>query len=118
MNDQSSHVFTTNEQRRRFWQSHFEDWKQSGLSQAKYCRQNRLKNRIFTYWKLKLSSHESPVEFVQVCAESIPLTPSVPGFNNSGAPLRLIVNCGFAIDIPDGFSPATLQKVLQTLQEV
>jgi len=115
MTDQSSPLLTRNEQRSQFWQSHLETWKDSGLSQAEYCRQKELKSRIFTYWKLKLSSQDSPVELVQVCTESIP---SIPRFNHSGSPLRLTVNCRFAIDIPDGFSQSTLLQVLQTLQEV
>ena len=118
MTDQSWQVHTTNEQRSKFWQSHIESWKDSGLSQAEYCRQNNLKSRIFTYWKLKFSSGDSPLEFVQVCADSTPSIPSVPLFNNRGAPLRLTVNCRFAIEIPDGFSPTTLRQVLLTLQEV
>ncbi|MBF0257437.1 MAG: IS66 family insertion sequence element accessory protein TnpB [Desulfamplus sp.] len=118
MIDKSSPLLSTREQRSKFWQSHLEIWKDSGLSQAEYCRQKQLKSRIFTYWKLKLSSQDSPVKFIQVCAESVPPIPSAPVFNNSGSPLRLTVNCRFAIDIPDGFSPATLQQVLRTLQEV
>lgn len=121
MTDQSFYAtpsLNANEQRCQFWQSHLANWKDSGLSQAEYCRQNNLKSTRFTYWKLKLSSQDSPMELIQVCAESIPSISSVPAFNNSGVPLRLTVNCRFSIDIPDGFSQGTLQQVLRTLQEV
>jgi len=103
-------------QLRQFWQSHLEKWRVSGLGQAEYCRQNNLAKPRFTYWKNKLSKSDFPVEFVEVCPDSIPEAPAI--FNNNGTPLRLNVGSRFAIEIPDGFSPATLEKILQTLKEV
>ena len=118
MTDQSSQVEKSNDQRSQFWQTHLEEWKNSGLSQAEYCRRKNLKSTRFTYWKLKFSSQASDVELVQVSTDSIPSPQSFPVFNNNGSPLRLTVNCRFVIEIPDSFSPGTLRQVLRTLQEV
>jgi len=36
-----------------FWQQHIAQWQASGLSQARYCRQQALIAHQFTYWKRK-----------------------------------------------------------------
>ena len=101
-------------ERRKFWQSHIDAWAITGLSQAKYCRQNALKANRFTYWKRKFDRENLPVEFVRIPTKPIK---STHFFHNCGTPLRLTVDSRFTIEIPDGFSPATLEQVLLTLRE-
>ena len=45
--------------RGRFWQRHLERWQRSGLSQAQYCRQQRLSGAAFGWWKARLSAESS-----------------------------------------------------------
>ncbi len=42
-------------ERGRFWRGHLERWQRSGLSQAQYCRQQRLSVAAFGWWKGRLS---------------------------------------------------------------
>lgn len=42
--------------RGQFWQRHLQRWSQSGLSQAQYCRQQRLSAAAFGWWKGRLSA--------------------------------------------------------------
>jgi hypothetical protein len=86
------------------WQRHIEQWLQSGLSQAAYCRERNLKIKSFTYFKSRLKKN-LPVQFVQVPVEPVQL----PSF------LKLNIGSSFQIDIPDGFSQNTLTQVLQVL---
>ena len=46
--------------RGRFWQRHLQRWRQSGLSQVQYCRQQRLSAAAFGWWKGQLSAESSP----------------------------------------------------------
>lgn len=70
-----------------FWKLHLVQWQASGLSQAKYCRQQALHPNQFSYWKRKLSVACNPVELeskagftrVQVATDSI--TPSSSGLS-------------------------------------
>ncbi len=39
--------------RRRFWAGHLQEWKQSGLSQAEYCRRHQLSATTFAWWKTR-----------------------------------------------------------------
>ena len=91
----------------KFWQSHINQWSESGMSQLEYCRQHDLIPHRFTYWKRKFKKQHLPVEFVQVTPESM-------NINLSG--LKLNIGPGFQIEIPDGFSRATLEQVLATLK--
>jgi hypothetical protein len=94
------------------WQSHLDKWRDSGLNQAEYCRQNSLKPHQFGYWKKKFSQKNLPIEFVQIPEEAI-TSISTPG--NLDSTLRLTVRSGFTIDIPDNFVPDTLEKLLGVL---
>ena len=91
----------------RFWQFHIDQWSISGLTQTEYCKRNDLSRDRFTYWKMKFKRKNLPVEFVQIQAESMV-------FNQAG--LKLNVGPGLQIEIPDGFSIKTLEKVLKTLR--
>ncbi len=55
-----------NEVRAKFWKTHIDKWAETGLSQREYCRQNNLRPNRFTYWKVKLSKTDLPMELVQI----------------------------------------------------
>lgn len=38
----------------KFWRKHFEQWKNSGLSQNQYCHQHSLSQSQLSKWKLKI----------------------------------------------------------------
>lgn len=114
MADQSKEQ-NPNQKRRCFWRSHVDAWPLSGLTQVDYCRQNDLKSHRFTYWKGKFHREALPVEFVQIPEKSIRTAHVFP---NNGASLHLTVDSRFTIEIPDGFSPVTLEKVLLSLEVV
>ena len=48
--------------RGRFWLKHLQRWRQSGLSQAQYCRQQHLSAPAFGWWKGRLSAACRPAE--------------------------------------------------------
>ena len=40
------------------WPQHFEQWRQSGLTQSEYCRQAQLSRHRFKYWRRQLEPAE------------------------------------------------------------
>ena len=96
-----------NEVRRKFWKSHIKHWSESSISQLEYCRQNDLIPHQFTYWKTKFKNQNLPVEFIQVMPEPM---------NIDLANLKLNIGQGLQIEIPDGFTSTTLERVLTTLK--
>ena len=97
-----------------FYANHLKVWRESNLSQAEYCRQNQLHRHRFGYWKRKLQKKDKPVEFVMLPA---PVQETATSYSqDQGSPLRLMVGSRVGLEIPDNFSPMTLEKVLHVLQ--
>ena len=42
-----------------YWQQHFKDWQQSGLSQRDYCKQHNLTFSSFGYWRSRLKANST-----------------------------------------------------------
>jgi hypothetical protein len=100
-----------NIKKQRVWAEHIEAWKSSNLSQVEYCRQKDLSRPQFTYWKCKLGKKADPVRFVPVLGKSV--RSQIP--LNNQAPIKLIIDSRYQIEIGDGFSPGTLSTLIRTL---
>lgn len=101
-------------QKYRYWQEHLECWRQSGLSQAEYCRQNDLKPRRWNYWKknLTMAFSETAVSFIPVpLSTNLPV--AVPGSN-----LSLFTANGYKVEVGIGFDPTTLKQLILTVQSL
>ncbi len=96
-----------NQERQAFWKTHLHQWSESGMAQREYCRQNDLIAHRFTYWKTKFKNKNLPVKFIQVSPEPMRVDPS---------DLKLNIGANLQIEIPDGFSQATFERVLLTLK--
>ena len=99
-------------ERSRFWRNHLDQWSRSGMTQNAYCKANDLKSNRLTYWKNKFKRQSFPVEFVQIS----PTRVSSLSHFQPGEALRLNVDAGFQIEIPDGFSKTTLTQILQVIK--
>jgi hypothetical protein len=101
------------EEKRRYWQGHIESWRQSGLSQAEYCRRNTLPIKSFGYWKSRNSrSSRGGLTFFPLVLSNSVVTPSQ-------ASLQLMLQeKRFTIEIKEDFSPATLKKLILSLEEL
>ncbi len=94
-------------QKQQYWQRNIQDWKESGNSQAGYCREHNLNIKTFTYWRRKLSQRLTTVSLVQVA----PLS-------NTSAHIKLIINDGFSIEVEDGFRPDTLKQLVHVVRSL
>lgn len=61
-----SHSLTDPKDKRRFWERHLEQCRQSGLTQKGYCQEHGLKRHQFYYWKKRLGSACDAVSFLPV----------------------------------------------------
>jgi hypothetical protein len=100
---------------RRQWQAHIQAFRRSGLNRAEYCRQHNLSYHALAYWQRKLSAPEPAKEYDLVPVSIKPLLMS----KNNGADrasLRVVLPGGCTIEVGDDFSPATLSRLLTTLE--
>ena len=103
-------------QKRQYWQAKIESWKQSGMSQAAYCRSRDLKVKTFSYWLRKLRKEKAGrVQFVELPTEKLF---SCYQAERRITGLRLIVDNRFSIEVADGFKPDTLKQVIETIRQM
>lgn len=105
------------DERKQFWNSHLKSWEPSGLSQAEYCRRNDLNIPRFRYWKRKLGKKNPLLDFVQLPTEAINSTQLLQRYTATPS-LRISMGSEFTIEVLDGFSPVTLEKVILILKGV
>ncbi len=111
MIDSSKEVENGNNQDKyQFWQLHINAWKQSGMSQTDFCRRHELNIKIFGYWKRKLCSRPNGVNFVPVS-----IKPSHTASVKSVSSLKIVTGNGLSVEVNDGFNPATLRMLLDTI---
>lgn len=101
------------ENKQQLWSDRIADWKDSGLSQKRYCLQHQLTYSTFVYWRgrLKRLNGDDPapgkVNFLPVTLKQ-----------ENQATLTLRVNGRYSIEIHPGFDPDLLGKVIQAVQQV
>lgn len=100
-------------EKRRYWQGHIESWRQSGLSQAEYCRRQSLSIKTFGYWKRKQG------KTIPGDLKFFPLFLSNPQHVQEPLKLQLTLQKKrFTIEIREDFSPTLLKKIILSLEEM
>ena len=93
----------------QYWEEHVKAWKQSGLSQAEYCRQNELPLHCFYNWKAKFEPQKLvPVEVKEV-SDSQYISIQVEK-------MRIQLSNGIELQIPSDLSLESLIPGLTALQ--
>lgn len=92
----------------QFWRKHIVDWRKSDLSQAEYCRRNKLSTQSFRYRLGRIRKQPEPVCFVPVSVKS----------QASESSLSLVFGDSYRLDIRDGFSSATLENAVRVLRNL
>ncbi len=100
------------EQKRSYWRKHIDSWQQTGLTQAEYCRQHNLKHHQLVYWRKRFLKTETDVSFVPLQLEDLLDLPA----RQKQAPLVLVINSQFKIEIRAGFDAQLLQQLIFALR--
>jgi hypothetical protein len=93
------------------WQRHVEAWRESGLSQAGYCRQQGLNPKTLSTWARRALpiDKSAPLEII-----AVQVTPSVPSVI---ADTNLILRLGHGthLELSTAVSPHWLAELLRCL---
>jgi len=97
------------------WRRHVEAWRESGLSQADYCRQQNLNRKTFSLWTRRVRddlsmSKDSPLELI-----SVQVTPSAPAVTAEASPILLRLAHGAQLELSTAASPHWLAELLRCL---
>lgn len=106
---------SNNKERRLFWQEHIGKWEKSGLSQAAYCRENKLSEGSFSEWRRKMRSNSLSNSGAQV-SKSAPFGSATRFVDVSPTPTTLEIECGkLRIHVSPGFDANHLRRVVEVL---
>jgi hypothetical protein len=97
-----------NHKRLDFWKNQIKSWKESGLSQSEYSRQNNIDEQLFSKWKIRLSKNIES-NFVQITAAI------KKDFLNEPE-LELVIKENYSIKVHSGFNPETLKKLIKVIE--
>lgn len=99
--------------RQQFWKNHIARWTASELSQAEYCRINKISIKSFQYWERKTKPQNVPV------LVEVPIPKPIPVSVSPIHPqLCLVIGGQYRIEIGAGFSPEDLEKVIRTVGRI
>ena len=91
---------------REEFQRRIAEWKESGLSQAEYCRRNNLSASKLLYWNKRLSDNNAAhLGFVQ-----LPVSVGT-GF----APIRIEIGNRYCVEVGNGYDPGALEHIVGIL---
>ena len=93
------------------WEKRIAGWEASGLSQAAFCREKGIALHKFKYWRTKLTLPKSAI-FAE-----IPIIKEGCG-PDFGHTLLVRVGDRYAVEVPEGFSPDLLGRLIQTLEAI
>lgn len=100
---------------REYWSVEVQQWSGSGLTQKEYCKQKGISCERFGAWKRRLEREEQGHRGAIVAIPSEIVSSALLSMRPI---LGLVVKERYRVEIPDSFSPATLEAVLQVLNRL
>ena len=97
------------------WRRHVEAWRESGLSQADYCRQQNLNRKTFSLWTRRVQddlsmSKDSPLELI-----AVQVAPSAPFETTEASAIMLRFPHGAQLELSTAVPPRWLAELLRCL---
>ena len=105
-----NYVQLSRERKTQFWQNHFDCWKESNLSQKKYCENNSISYWNFKtrYSKLKLDSGKKTRNFIKVKAEKMNTAYS--------GKIEILISDRMKIIVEESISESNLGKIFLAMR--
>ena len=100
--------------RRQYWTDQVKQWRSSSLTQKQYCSKEGISLERFGAWKRRLDREGQKQTGALIAVPSRIVSSAL---HNAGT-LKLVVNERYRVEIPDAFSPVTLETVLHILNRL
>lgn len=102
------------EARRQYWSGQVQKWRDSGLTQKEYCIREGISLERLGAWKRRLDREGKRHNGALVAVPSRIVSAALHTY----PAIKLVVKNRYRVEIPDEFSPATLETVLQVLDRL
>ena len=100
---------------REYWSGEVQRWQGSGLTQKEYCNKKEISVERFGAWKRRLERENKDRNGAVVAIPSETVSAALLTMRPT---LGLVVKERYRVEIPDAFSPDTLEAVLQVLNRL
>jgi len=97
------------------WQRHVEAWRESGLSQADYCRQQGLNHKTFSVWTRRVQGDLSLNKDASLELISVQVAPSTAVAITEASAIILRLSHGAQLELSTAVSPRWLAELLRCL---
>jgi hypothetical protein len=98
-----------NLKRHKFWGDQIKSWEESGLSQAEYCREKSLDNRLFSKWKIRLlKTNENKLVEIPI---------KLKNYFLKSDDIELVIRGQYKIRVHSNFNPETLKRLIKAIED-
>lgn len=93
------------EEKTKFWQDHFDRWKETGLSQKRYCKENSVSYWNFKSWysKVKTNGETKTTKFIKLHSKQV--------LHGSSGKIDIIIMNGITVRVEECISESNLKKI-------
>ena len=99
-----------------YWQKHISQWSESGLTQAEYCRRNKLSAAAFNWWKRHLRKKSKAQKNPSTSMQFVEVHGVPPAHVGRGETYEVVLPRGRAIRVGSDFDSDILKRLIAAVE--
>ena len=99
-----------------YWQKHLSQWSKSGLTQAEYCRRNRLSAAAFHWWKGQLRRKSKAKKNPSTLMQFVEVHGVPPAHVGHGETYEVVLSRSRAIRVSRDFDSDVLKRLIAAVE--
>jgi hypothetical protein len=99
-----------------YWQKHISQWSESGLTQAEYCRHNKISAAAFNWWKRHLRKKSNTQRDSSTSMQFVEVHGIPPAHVSRGETYEIGLSRGRAIRVGRDFDADVLKRLITAVE--
>ena len=99
-----------------YWQEHISQWSESDLTQAEYCRRNKLSAAAFHWWKRHLRKKPKTQKDSSTSMQFVEVHGVPPAHVGRGETYEVVLFQGWAIRVGSDFDSDVLKRLIAAVE--
>ena len=102
--------------RAAYWRKHISQWSKSDLSQAEYCRQNKLSTAAFHWWKGQFRKKSKAQKKPSTSTQFVEVHSITPAHGSRGETYEIALSQGRAIRVGRDFDSDVIRRLIAAVE--
>jgi hypothetical protein len=102
--------------RAAYWQKHISQWSESGLTQAEYCRRNKISAAVFHWWKRQLRKKSKAQKDSSTSMQFVEVHGVPSAHAGCGETYEIVLSRGRAIRVGCDFDSDVLKRLITAVE--